>query len=208
VACSSATSPVIINLVDGRLTPLNIPGAEFDALGTNWALVDQYVSTSDNPHTVILRQLFNWHTRRTISLGRDDRYGPRRYIDLEQAHPGRALCSPVRRVKSRDGSDSRYAPVSKIGAWTLTADPGNDAVLQRCGRHATKHFSFKTQPVLGKDFIGYLSRRTIVYLDLRTGTRHSTRWPAGSKPTLAAAGRRLIVSTTTTGSHVLYRSVG
>jgi hypothetical protein len=205
VACSS----VVINLVDGDLTPLGIPGAVFDALGDNWALVDQYVSTDENPHTVILRLLFNWRTGRTISVGRDDRYGPRRYIDLDQAHPGRALCSPVRRVRSRDGSDSRYAPVTKIGAWTLTADPGNDAVLQRCGRHATKHFSFKTQPVLGTDFIGYLSARTIVYLDLRTGMRRSTPWPDASKPTLAAAGRRLIVSTTTTtGSHVLYQSVG
>jgi len=103
-------------------------------------------------------------------------------------------CAPIRRRIGGGIDDIKYLPLTKQSQWTLHATSSGGAYVQRCRSRRTLRLPRVSSAVLGIDFVGYLQRRRIVYLDLRSGRRSSRAWPTEQTPLLAAAGRRLIIS--------------
>lgn len=207
--CSLAQGPVmtIMNLTSAALSPpLGLPGTPdyASALGSRWAIVEG-MDVSE-----ITRRLIDWRTQRMIDLNGADPYGPRHYLDLDSAEPGRRLCAPIRRAQIGNILPT-YRTLQKAGAWTLTTQRVQGPRLQRCGSRTTRTFPYPNV-VLGRDFVGYIARGKVVYLDLRNGRRTSVAWPGASPPAtayppaLAAAGRRLIVSAAGAAGYTIYAS--
>jgi hypothetical protein len=79
--------------------------------------------------------------------------------------------------------------------------------LQRCGQRHVQTYAADARVVLGKNVVGYLQGRRVVYRDLRSDHRWTIRWPTSRRPLLAMYGRRLIVaSPLATGGYALYQA--
>lgn len=192
-------TPAVMDLSTGAiavLPSLNDLTGLITRIGAAWVSFAGF-SSPDDVHVVNTRRLVNWRTQRTVSLGAGDPFGSRRRIDLDLSEPSRRLCTPLRR--GRDGDifdDIRYYPLVQQGRWALTI--GNvTARVRRCGSSHRTLLKRGQGAVLGVDFVGYITRTRVVYLDLRTGKRSSRPWPTAYKPKLAAAGRRLLISAPT-----------
>lgn len=139
-------------------------------------------------------------------------YGSHRYLDLDAEKPTRALCRPITRSGYSNTSQIvlQRREITRSGQWFLEQDSTGLAELQRCGRRAKRRFDPERAvvtgngyvAVLGDGIVGYVtrdSRRPIVLERVSSGRRWSARRPRGTGFVLAAAGRRLIISTQTPG---------
>lgn len=198
LTCSTATVavPAVYDLRRGALSALELPtglSGHVTGIGNRWAMIFA-ASSPDELHVVATRLLIDWRTQRTVSLGREDPFGAGRSIDLDASGGARRLCAPIRRRTGGGIDDIKYLELTKAGRWTLNITDDGISYVQRCGTRRTTPLGLVQNPVLGNDFVGYIKNRRIVYLDLRTGKRTTRAWPTGQTPTLAAAGRRLIIS--------------
>ena len=165
-------------------------------------LADTSVS-SDGVHQFNSQALVDWRTGRTIRLGRLDPFGRSEYPDLNSASPARRLCAPLKRSSSAPDifSDIRFADVEKIGQWVLQTQR-TSVQLQRCGKGTITTYPTDVAPnealtadaraVLGRDAIGYLQHRQIVYRDLLSNRRWTASWPTTQRPNLAIFARHLV----------------
>jgi len=188
--------PVVYDVARRTLSPVRLPTGMtggITAVGRRWVSISA-ASSPDGQHTLATRLLIDWRAQRVVSLGHDDPFGADRYIALDAATPARRLCSPIRRRADDGIDDIKYFELTKLGRWTLNFDSVGSVYVQRCGARSKTRLRQARNPVLGKDFVGYVSGRRIVYLDLRTGKAKTRAWPTSQTPTLAAAGRRLIIS--------------
>jgi hypothetical protein len=200
IALTCATSVdqqiAVYDLDRGVTVPLTMPAGLSGAishLGARWAMVDAS-SSPDGLHSLATRFVIDWRTQRTVSLGRTDPFGARRYVDLDAATASRRLCAPLRRRVAGGIEDIKYLALERIGRWTINFTPMGAAYVQRCATLSRRRLPRVSSPVLGTDFVGYLQNRRVVYLDLRTGRRLTRAWPTSQAPRLAAAGRRLLIS--------------
>jgi hypothetical protein len=192
-------APAILHLSDGRLQPVPVPSgiAALGAVsvGAHWLLGDASFSTDTVGHLSEGIVAINRTTGRVLELGRHDPLGARSYADLDSTTLRRRLCAPVTRARYGGGASdrTRYAVVSKIGPWVLQS-AAETQWLQRCGHRDRQRFGRNARAVLGTDRVAYLHGATVRVRDLRHRTVTSIPWPTRSRPVIALAGRRLVVS--------------
>ncbi|MCW3046208.1 MAG: hypothetical protein JWO74_492 [Solirubrobacterales bacterium] len=203
-------APTILRLSDGRLKPVAVPPEIGDlgvvSVGAHWLLGDASFYTDAVGHFSEGIVAIDWTNGGVLELGRDDPLGVRSYADLDSATLRRRLCAPITRARYGGGASdrTRYAVVSKIGPWVLQS-ASEAQWLQRCGHPERQRFGRNASAVLGVDRVAYLHGASVRVRDLRHGTVRSIPWPTRSRPVIALAGRRLIVSEPTPdGKYVIY----
>jgi hypothetical protein len=77
--------------------------------------------------------------------------------------------------------------------------------LQRCGHRERQRFGRNASAVLGVDRVAYLHGATVRVRNPRHATVRSIPWPTRSRPVIALAGRRLVVSEPASdGNYIIY----
>jgi hypothetical protein len=152
-------------------------------------------------------------TGAVVDLGPTDSFRRRAYPDLDAVGLRAPLCSPAVRLETGGCGPfdlTRYARVTKAGPWILETTL-RSYVVKRCGRRGdVLHLTISTaaaDAVLGTDTLAYLDHERVKVENLSRGTSISLAWPSTTQPSIALAGRHLLMSTLQAGgSYAIYEA--